>query len=153
MIKFAGGQATTTGAVSAIIDTFDTSAGSFQLPTQLSVARSFLAAVSVPLMDVIVFAGGSNRTHAVATIDLWNASSNAITQPTELPTARHALCGAAAGSRVFFGGGWDNTGSLSSVVEILDLTTMTWSTAAVALSGGGRASLACSSFTINGAPM
>lgn len=86
----------------------------------------------------------------MATIDLWNASSNAITQPTELPTARHALCGAAAGSRVFFGGGWDNTGSLSSVVEILDLTTMTWSTAAVALSGGGRASLACSSFTVNG---
>lgn len=154
LIKFAGGQSTNSGGVgtvSARIDTFDASLGTFLSTSQLlSVARSFLAAVSVPSLDMIVFAGGHNGSQVVDTIDIWTAANNSITQPTVLPTARHSLCTVAVGTRVFFGGGTNSLLVPTGVVEILDLATMTWSTASAPLSDGGRSYLVCSSFVAEG---
>lgn len=153
LILFAGGRTASSGTPTSIIETYSVSLGSngdfTAASLNLSVARSQLAGVAVPAANVILFAGGYDGVSASNTIDMWNASSDLITQPTSLPTARYALCAAAAGTHVFFAGGRDSIGTVLAVVEILNVLTNTWMTAATSLSDGGRMDLACSSFSYN----
>lgn len=126
---FGGGQTTTSGAVSAVVDyvrIYDiidyTRKCSVARGTcsNLSVARSHLAACC-HLNDYILFGGGKNSAGSpVANVDAYNASRTKST-PTALSVARYNLAAAVGGGTFLLFAGGISANGVSNVVDAYNL--------------------------------
>lgn len=125
---FAGGQTTTSGGVSAVVDyvrVYDIANYTFSVAkgtcTNLSVARSHLAGCC-HLNDYIMFGGGKNSAGSpVANVDAYSASRVKST-PTALSVARYGLSAAVGGGTFLLFAGGIGANGVSNVVDAYNLS-------------------------------
>jgi N-acetylneuraminic acid mutarotase len=95
------------GGHSAYVDVYNATSSSWiRFPNGLGIARSQLAAASLP-WGLVFFAGGMKNGELSADVDMYNATSNNWTHfPAQLGQARYGLAAASLPSGlVFFAGG------------------------------------------------
>ena len=98
----------------------------------LSQARGDLGAVTVD--DLVLFAGGRTGNTLHNTVDIYDSSLGAPSNPSAwsmatLSVPRTFVVGTAVGHLALFGGGGVTIGVGTDVVDVFDASTQTWSTA------------------------
>ena len=83
-------------------------------PTELSVARRALSAVSIDGAFAL-FGGGNDRSNSLATVDAYDVSLTRTVQ-TDLNVPRDTAA-ASVGDYALFGGGRDGSDSIYSTVD------------------------------------
>ena len=141
-ILFAGGKSTVSGVSTfySTVDIYDVTNQNWSIAT-LSEARTDIAVTTAG--SKIFFAGGrswnpSGQFRYYSTVDIYDAVSNTWSVST-LSETRSAIAAATIGNKVFFAGGstmhdinWAGQDNQpTSKVDIYDLSTQTWSTAAL----------------------
>jgi len=119
MIFFAGGWTGTN--FSDVVNIYDTGTGTWLPPEHLSQARSDMAATSAADRYVF-FAGGSTvaGTHdqGSSVVDIYDTVTRTWLPPETLSVARDHLTATSVGDQIFFAGGYENGGAVSSIVNI-----------------------------------
>ena len=98
------------GAVSTV-DIFDATSGLWRTAA-LSVARYFLAATSLPIQGLAIFAGGTGDVSGtVNTVDIFNATSG-LWRTAALSVARYHIAATSLPIQglAIFAGGWTKGG-------------------------------------------
>jgi hypothetical protein len=122
----AGGENTETAL--STVDFFDASSATWSVG-HLSIARSLLAAASVPDSGIVAFAGGQdNNSTASSVVDIYSVSSNSW-KSSHLSAARFGLAATtAANGCMYFGLGTDG-GAVFDIIDVYCADTNSWSTA------------------------
>jgi uncharacterized membrane protein len=138
LVFFGGGQISfnVTGYVN-VVDVYDVTSGVWSvLASPLSEARGEMAATSIG-GDVVIFAGGEtfhNCQQVSNAVDVYNVSSsssnNVMHLIFNLSVARCFASAAAVEDVVLIGGGANNT-TYYDIVDIYNVTSNTWSSAAL----------------------
>ncbi len=139
-ILFAGGVEYngTLNVASSRVDIYNYSTNTWTT-AELSQARYQMA--TVVSGNKIFFAGGLNGSpNSISTVDIYDVVTDTWSV-AHLSQGRAALSAAAAGNKVLFAGGFyflNNFGDLlfSSVVDIYDVSTNTWSTSSLSIPRG-----------------
>lgn len=125
-LAFIGGGAINFNTMSAVVDVYDASSGTWSTAAPLSIARGGMSAASVG--TYVIFAGGFAVGPAGVTasnrVDFYDSSLGAPSNPaawktTSLTAPRGAMAAVTVGSKVIFAGGQD-VNSPSAVVDIYD---------------------------------
>ena len=145
-ILFAGGD---TGNSSAVVDMYDVSTNTWTSTStnpnlKLSFARPNLAAAATG--NKILFAGG-DYLGGVDVVDMYDVSTDTWTSKStnsnfKLSVGRYNLAAAAAGNKIFFAGGLTNSTTYSSVVDIYDISSESWSTTTLSVARSNLAAAA-----------
>ena len=133
-ILFAGGIVS--GAYSSRVDIFDITTNTWTTAELTQPERQGMAVATVG--NKILFAGGGDNDNGATTtrVDIYDALNNTWST-AELSQGREYFAAATLGEKVFFAGGrtWQtspsgfSTWAASSVVDIYDNATNTWTTA------------------------
>ena len=145
-IVFAGGSTSYTGAgnygeqPTAAVDIYDASTNTWSTAS-LSAARYFLTTAACGTK--LFFAGGYDGTRYSNVVDIYDVITGAWTT-AELSTARGLLAAAASGNTVLFAGGvtgeaGGGSNVASSVVDIYNLSTSTWTSSSLSQARGSLA--------------
>lgn len=115
--------------------TFPTQVGTVPGPAPMPTARAYLAAVTTN--GKIYSIGGSgpalNTNNATSVVEVYDPLANTWSTAAFMPTARFGMAAAALNGKIYVIGGTAVSGSVlsrSSVVELYDVATGTWSTTA-----------------------
>jgi hypothetical protein len=144
-IFFAGGY--TSGNPSSRVDIYDAATGLWSTK-DLSVGRGDMVAAAAG--NKILFAGGVSGFFQYSNqVDIYDGSTDAWTTSylsNRTPTGTVGMAATAVGNEIYIAGegsDWDawDFGSISSTINIYDVTTNTWSTSDLALARGFMAAI------------
>jgi predicted Ser/Thr protein kinase len=119
---FGGGQTAATQPTSTV-DIFNSTTQTWRATT-LSQARCNLAAASIG--EIAVFGGGTldctpSSTTSTSFVDVYNGTSG-IWFVANLTQSRQQLAATSTPNKIFFGGGQNNTGGVSDIVDVFDFS-------------------------------
>ena len=134
---FAIGGATELGEA-ATVDCYDPAVNSWTvLPSQMSVGRT--RACAVTLRGEIYVMGGVHDAEIDDLVEKYNPQTGVWTVMPSMPTARYGAGAAVLGGKIYVAGGSvaddDGFDTPTSVVEVFDPTTQSWTTSSPMIEG------------------
>jgi hypothetical protein len=147
-IYFAGGEYA--GGFSSRVDIYDAITNSWT-SSELSQKRSLLAGAAAG--NKVLFAGGYGAVNSAPPVDILDINTNLWSvdslrnRPTQFITGDAGIAATVIGNKIYFAGNasdwlaWD-FGSITSTINIYDVTSNTWSNSDLSIHRGFMASIA-----------